>query len=56
MSYEKKAIASVNAKLESAIKELEAISTEEISESIESICAKIKESMTNLDALSNENE
>jgi len=51
MNYENKAIASVIAKLESAIEELEALNKEEFAEQIDTICKKIKETMGNLEAL-----
>lgn len=51
MGYENKAIASVIAKLESAINDLEAINKEEFAEQIETICKMIKETMGNLEAL-----
>lgn len=52
MDYEKKAILSVNGKLESAIKEIDGIKQGEYTESICKICDMIKETIINLNALS----
>ena len=54
MNYDKKVIVSVNNKLESAMKELEALNNNEQGEAIQAICEKIKETILNLDALSRE--
>lgn len=51
MGYENKAIASVIAKLESTIKDLEALNKEEFAEQIDTICKRIKETMGNLETL-----
>lgn len=54
MDYDKKVIASVNNKLESAMKELEGLKADEHEESIQAICEKLKETIVNLDALGRE--
>ncbi len=54
MDYDKKVIASVNNKLESAMKELEGLKAAEHEESIKVICEKLKETIVNLDALGRE--
>jgi len=56
MNYDRKVIMSVNSKLESAMKELEKLNETEHKETIFTICAKIKETIINLDALDREEE